>query len=186
MKPISIVAMALMLPVAGIAGPAEAQGIFGLFRALSAPPAPAPNPPPLEFRFSPAAEQPRKARPRPKPAPVEQAEVKKPIEPRTPGAMDNPVPALLADNTLRPGDLVMFPDGLRIFTGKPGSQHKLADFTPLSQARKALSRDMRRLVAHLLPSENPAWSTDGLRAGNKLASNVKNVETTGSLKRTRR
>jgi hypothetical protein len=98
--------------------------------------------------------------------------------------MDNPVPALLADSTLQPGDMVMFPDGLRVFTGKPGSQHKMADFKPLSQAGKALSREMRKLVAHLLPSENPAWSTDGLNSRSKLAANTKDVATTGSVKRT--
>jgi hypothetical protein len=100
--------------------------------------------------------------------------------------MDNPVPALLADNSLRPGDMVMFPDGLRVFTGKPGGQHKLADFTPLAKAGKSLSREMRKSVAHLLPSENPAWSTDGVKTGSKLAANTKEVPTTGSIRQTRR
>jgi hypothetical protein len=100
--------------------------------------------------------------------------------------MDNPVPALLTDSTLQPGDMVMFPDGLRVFTGKPGSQHKLDDFKPLSKAGKALSREMRKLVAHLLPSENPAWTTDGVITGNQLAANTKDVGTTGTVKRTRR
>jgi len=100
--------------------------------------------------------------------------------------MDNPLPALLAGSTLQPGDLVMFPDGLRVFTGKPGGQHKLADFKPLSQAGKALPRSMRKLIAHLLPGENPAWSTAGLEAGSKLAVNTKDVAATGSVRRTRR
>ena len=98
--------------------------------------------------------------------------------------MDNPVPALLADSTLQAGDLVMFPDGLRVFTGRAGKQHSMADFKPLAQAGKALSRATRKLVAHLLPSENPAWSMDGLKAGSKLAANTKDVATTGSVKRT--
>jgi hypothetical protein len=97
--------------------------------------------------------------------------------------MDNPVPALLADSTLRSGDLVMFPDGLRVFTGRVGSQHSMADFKPLAQAGKHLSRATRKLVAHLVPSENPAWSMDGVQSANKLADNSKDVAPTASVKR---
>jgi hypothetical protein len=100
--------------------------------------------------------------------------------------MDNPVPGLLVDSSLHPGDMVMFPDGLRVFTGKRGGQHTLADFKPLSQAGKALSREVRKSVAHLLPSENPAWSTDGVKSGHKLAANTKDAQTTGSVKQSRR
>jgi len=115
---------------------------------------------------------------------VEQPEIKMPIEPKPPGEIANPVPALLADSTLRPGDMVMFPDGLRMFTGRPGGSHKLADFKPLAQAGKSLSREARKLVQHLLPSENIAWSTDAVRSGGKLAANTKDVDVTGSLKQT--
>jgi hypothetical protein len=114
---------------------------------------------------------------------VEQPEVKKPIEPKPPGEIANPVPALLADSTLRPGDMVMFPDGLRVFTGKPGSSHKLADFKPLAQAGKHLSRATRKLVAHLFPAENIAWNTDVVRSGGKLAANTDDVSATGSVSR---
>jgi hypothetical protein len=181
-KPLSILAMALAVPLAIGAAPARAQDIFGFFRAFAPPPAPNPTYQPFRDTFGPTTER-RRSRARPKPAPAPQSEVKKPIEPRTPGEMDNPVPALLADSTLRPGDMVMFPDGLRVFTGSPGSQHKLADFKPLAQAAKSLPRATRKLVAHLLPSENPAWSMDSLKAGNKLAANTKDVATTGSVKR---
>ena len=181
-KSCSILTVVLVIPFGISATPARAQDIFGFFRALSQPPAPVPTYRPFEYRRSPAPER-RRAKARPKLAPVEQAEPKKPIEPRSPGDMDNPVPALLADSTLRSGDLVMFPDGLRVFTGSPGSQHKLADFKPLAQAAKSLPRATRKLVAHLLPSENPAWSMDSLKAGNKLAANTKDVATTGSVRR---
>ena len=105
-----------------------------------------------------------------------------PIEPKPPGEIANPVPALLADSTLRPGDMVMFPDGLRVFTGKPGSSHKLTDFKPLAQAGRHLSRATRKLVAHLLPAENIAWNTDAVRSGGKLAANADDVTNTGSVK----
>jgi hypothetical protein len=178
-KPLSILTVALAFPFAVSAVPAQAQGIFGLFRAFSQP-----TPPPQAFGYQPdpGFEQPRrKARPRPKPFVVERLEVKTPIEPKPMGAIANPVPALLADSTLRPGDMVMFPDGLRVFTGKPGGSHKLTDFRPLAQAGKYLSRATRKLVAHLLPAENLAWNTDAVRSGGKLAANTDDVLTTGSV-----
>ena len=183
-KPCGVLALALSLPITISSVPARAQDIFGFFRALSQPAAPTP-PPAFGYQPDPAVEQPRrKARPRPKPVAVEQPEVKKPVEPRPVGKIDNPVPALLADNTLRRGDMVMFPDGLRVFTGRPEGPHKFADFKPLAQAGKHLSRATRKLVQHLLPGENIAWSTDAIRSGSKLASNTKDFDETGSVGRT--
>jgi len=99
------------------------------------------------------------------------------------GEIDNPVLALLADRTLRRGDMVMFPDGLRVFAGRTGGPHKLTDFKPVAQAGKLLSRETRKLVKHLLPAENIAWSTDAVRSGGKLAVNTDDVATTGSVTR---
>lgn len=179
----SIVAVGLAVPFTISAVPAQAEGLFGFLKLFSPPPAPAPVYQP--YQFAPEPERPR-IRSRPKPAPVAETEVKKPVKPRTPGEMDNPVPALLADSTLRPGDMVMFPDGLRVFTGQTGGPHKLADFKPLSKAGNAVSRETRKLVARLIPSENPAWNTAALKSGNKLAANTKDVETTGSVRQPRR
>src|SRR5918993_258819 len=178
----SVLTVALILSFAISAVPAQAQGIFGLFRAFSQPSAPAPQPQSFGYQPDPGVEQPRrKVRPRPKPVVVEQLEVKKPIDLKPMGEIANPVPALLADSTLRPGDMVMFPDGLRIFSGKPGGSHKLTDFKPLAQAGKHLSRATRKLVQHLLPAENIAWNTDAVRSGGKLAANTDDVTTTGSV-----
>ena len=183
-KPSSILTVALAFPFAISAVPAQAQGIFGLFRAFSQPTAPVPPPQSFGYQPDPGFEQPRrKIRPRPKPMVVEKLEIKKPIEPKPMGEIANPVPALLADSTLRPGDMVMFPDGLRVFTGKPGGSHKLTDFKPLAQAGKHLSRATRKLVQHLLPAENIAWNTDAVRSGGKLAANTDDVTTTGSVNR---
>lgn len=183
-KPCGILALALIVPVAISSLPAHAQGIFGLFRAPSQPAAPTQSPQAFGYPSDPAAERPRrKARPRPKPVAVEQPEIRKPVEPRPVGEIDNPVPALLADNTLQPGDMVMFPDGLRVFTGRRGGPHKLSDFKPLAKAGKFLSRNTRKLVQHLLPGENVAWSTDAVRSGGKLAVNTREVEITGSVTR---
>lgn len=176
----SVLAVALILPFAIGSVPARAQGIFGLFRGFSQPAAPAPQS--YGYQPDPEVARPRrKARPRPKPVAVEQPEVMKPIEPKPMGEIDNPVPALLADSTLRRGDMVMFPDGLRVFAGRPSGPHKLTDFKPVAQAGKLLSRETRKLVKHLLPAENIAWSTDAVRSGGKLAANTDDVAATGSV-----
>jgi hypothetical protein len=183
-KSFGVLSLALIFPFLISVVPAQAQGIFGLFRAFSQPAAPTPSPQPFEYQPNPALEQPRrKTRPRPKPVAVEQVETKKPVEPKPVGEITNPVPALMADSTLRPGDMVMFPDGLRVFTGKSGGPHKLTDFKPVTQAGKHLSRATRKLVAHLLPGENIAWNTDVVRTGGKLAANTDDVSTTGSVNR---
>ena len=180
-----VLTLLLAVPFAAGAMPARAQDIFGFFRALSRPAQPAPTFQPFEYTPAPAVEQPRrKARPRPKPVVAEQPAIKLPITPKAPGDIENPVPALLSDSTLRPGDMVMFPDGLRVFSGKAGGPHKMADFKLLSQAGKAVPQSTRKLVAKLRPGENVAWSSDGLRSEGKLAANTKDVTTTGSVRRT--
>jgi hypothetical protein len=182
-RPCSVIAVAFVLPFATAAVPAQAQDIFGFFRALTSPVAPVPAYQPFEYSPGPAIERPRKARARQKPVPVEQAAIETPVKPRPPGEIANPFPAVLADSTLRPGDMVMFPDGLRVFTGRSGGQHNLVDFVPLSRAGKAVPRTTRKLVANLHPGENTAWSADGLRSSGKLAVNAGDVQATGSVSR---
>jgi hypothetical protein len=183
-KPCIFVILALILSPGMNSVPAQAQDLFGFFRALSQPTTPSPSPQSFGYQPVPGVEQPRhRARPRPKPVAVEQPEVRKPVEPRPAGEIDNPVPELLADSTLRPGDMVMFPDGLRVFAGRSEGPHKLSDFKPVAQAGKLLTQETRKLVKHLLPSENIAWSTDAVRSGGKLAVNTGDVAATGSVSR---
>lgn len=77
------------------------MGLFRLFRAFSQPAA-LPLPSQLfGYLPNPALEQlRRKARP----LVEEQVEIKKPIESKPPGEIANPVPTVLADSTLRPGE----------------------------------------------------------------------------------
>src|SRR5919112_822444 len=77
-----------------LAAPAQAQDFFGFFRIFAPPPAPVPSYQPFE--------RPR-PRLRPRPKPVEP--IKMPEKPKAPGEVENPVPQLLADSTLRPGDM---------------------------------------------------------------------------------
>jgi hypothetical protein len=139
--------------------------------------APVPAYQPFDDRSVPGFERYR-LRPRPKPIRLEQPPTPVPVKPKAPGEVANPVPDLLTDSTLRPGDLVMFPDGLRIFTGRPGSQHALADFRPASRAGKSISPATRKLLAAFPPGVNPAWSAEN---SSKLA--VSRIETTGSVGR---
>ena len=158
--------------------PAHAQDPFGFFKPYTPPVAP-----PLVQPSSDSQPLTLWVRPRRKPkvARVEQppakvAPVTIPLKPRSPGEMTNPVPALLADGTLRSGDLVMFPGGLRVFAGNTGTKHKLTDFEPLSRAGKTVPAATRKFVTQLRPGWNSAWSSDVLGASNKLASNTKGDE----------
>ena len=90
----------------------------------------------------------------------------------------NPVPELLADSTLQPGDMVMFPEGLRVFSGRPGNQHTLADFEPVARAGRSVSPATRKLLATLPPGSNPAWSAESL--GKHAV--VSRASTTGSVR----
>jgi hypothetical protein len=65
------------------------------------------------------------------------------------------VDLVLHDSTLRPGDVVMFPDGPKVFTGSSG-RHSRADFQDVSRSN-ALSKDVRKAVLALMrPAANPA------------------------------
>lgn len=181
---LGLLGVSLAMPLAIGIVPARAQGLFDFLRGFTQPVPAAPPPQPVELQPNSFDDQPRRrSSARPRPAPVEVLQVKAPIQARHPGDMDNPFPALLADSTLRPGDMVMFPDGLRVFTGRVGSRHKVSDFTPIARAGKALSRETRKLVSNLHPGENVAWSTDAVRSGGKLADIAEDTDTTGSVKR---
>ena len=181
---VGFLTVSLVLPLVIGAVPARAQGLFDFLRGLSQPVPAAPVPQPVDAQSNSFEDQPRRKGPtQSRPAPVEVLQVKTPVEARHPGEMDNPFPTLLADSTLRPGDMVMFPDGLRVFTGRVGSRHKVSDFTPLAQAGKAVSRETRKLVSQLHPGENVAWSADAVLARGKLANITKDLATTGSVKR---
>ena len=158
--------------------PARAQDIFGLFRLFLPPTSSAPAYRPAEHPAVQTMEQ-APARSRPKAVHVESPAIKMPLKPRAPGEISNPVPELLADSSLRPGDMVMFPDGLRVFTGRPGGQHRLADFEPVSLSGKTSS-----LAATLRPGANPAWNAETVRSTDKIAANTKAVATAGAVKRT--
>lgn len=117
--------------------------------------------------------------------PVEAKEEPKPdAKPRDPSERPNPLVSLLADPTLRRGDIVMFPDGPRVFKGQPGEKHVLLDFAKPS-ASSGLPSSARKVLAAMPVGENSAWSSDTGAATGRIAQSAV-VETTGSLPRARR
>jgi hypothetical protein len=179
------------------AAPASAQDIFGNFFRLFSAPGPV-----YEQQHTPRVVAPRKVRLHPKVVRPDAAAIKTsikakarakvarvdapvskpPIKPKAPGEVTDPVPELLADSTLRRGDIVMFPDGPRVFTGRPGTKHALTDFVSVSRAGNAVPRSTRKLLVGLYPDRNGAWNTEKP----KLADRAPKVEATGSVTSKRR
>jgi hypothetical protein len=172
--------VACSVPLLAAASPAQAQDLFGFFRLLFQPPPPTPM---YRPQYGPAPRFDRSILRRPKIVRAE-PQTKPPLKPKPPGEIANPVPALLADSTLRRGDMVMFPDGLRVFVGQAHAQHALADFQPVSGASSALSPAARKVAARLRPGWNGAWSADAAGATRMTA--VRDVDTTGSVTERRR
>ena len=56
--------------------------------------------------------------------------------------------AVLSDPTLRPGDIVMFPDGPKVFAGTTGNSHKLSNFHEIGASR-LVTKSTRSMVAAL-------------------------------------
>lgn len=54
--------------------------------------------------------------------------------------------ALMRDETLRPGDIVILKTGAHVFEGDRGSKHAMSDFEPV-QRSTAISRKTRQLLA---------------------------------------
>ena len=175
-------ALALLVPLTLSAAPASAQDVFGFLRLFSSPTAREPVYQPHEFRALPE-HAPRTIRRRPKVVRTDPPKI--PIKPKAPGEMTNPVPQLLADSTLRRGDIVMFPEGPKVFNGGPGTQHALTDFVPVSRAGSVVPQSARKVLASLRPDWNAAWSTERSPQGGKLAENTRDVETTGGVNRKR-
>ncbi|MFF8802512.1 MULTISPECIES: hypothetical protein [unclassified Methylobacterium] len=70
----------------------------------------------------------------------------------------NPTAALLRDETLRPGDIVVMPGGPKVFTGSEASgrgakraRHRMADFEDVKQARSIDAKTRRQLLAMMVP-----------------------------------
>ena len=125
----------------------------------------------------------RAARAKEPSVPVKVADPRPPVnaKPPDPEKRPNPLVTLLSDPTLRAGDIVMFPDGPRVFRGRPGAQHASADFVKIS-ASKDVPKSTRKALAAMSVGENSAWSA---AVTSRVAQNGVDVETTGALPRKR-
>jgi hypothetical protein len=170
----------LAIPMSVAAPPAGAQDLFGFLRRLFQPSVGVPASP----RYG-APHVPRRALRRQKVLRADPSPGKAPLTPRPMGEVTNPVPMLLTDGTLRRGDIVMFPDGPRVFVGQAGSQHQLGDFEPITANSKNVPQGTRKLLAHLRPGWNGAWAADAPAVSEQIAA-VKDVHSTGSVRRRRR
>jgi hypothetical protein len=109
-----------------------------------------------------------------KPAPVDKPRaIAKPAQ-----ISANPHLALMTDPTLVPGDIVVFPNGPRVFQGRPGNSHAMADFVPFSKATGLSNADRRYLTA-LRTGVNDAWVEAS--EATKVAQKTRDVDTTGSV-----
>jgi hypothetical protein len=182
-------ALLFAIPLAaGIATPASSQGLLAaLFGFDAAPPSPRyydhrvlPRVPPSALPLPRATR--RASRPKAETAETKRPVIKveappKPITPKPMGEVENPLPKLLADATLRDGDIVVFPEGPRVFKGRVGTKHHLDDFAAITNT--SVGSRTRKLLATMKIGPAVAWSED-TGPKNKMA--ARDVETTGSLK----
>jgi len=132
----------------------------------------------------------RAARQARRPAPARTQVVRLPEQPASvlkaadPLQRPNPLATLLRDPTLRKGDIVMFPDGPRVFAGDHGTRHAMADFVSASRS-KTVAKSTRKVLASLPVGENSAWNADAAGAGGRLAQSAPDVaadvEATGAV-----
>jgi hypothetical protein len=75
-----------------------------------------------------------------------------------PARRGNPLVDLLSDPTLRPGDIAMFADGPRVFTGPPHGRRELSDFAPVATGGRMLPPALRDHVLRLRPGWSDTWA----------------------------
>lgn len=179
----TIAIVAVGLGVAGWPAHAEDSGFWETVRTRANQnfaPAPSWFPQPAFRSVAPTIR--RAGRPKPQIVRLPEQPVM-PSKPADPSKRENPLVTLLSDPTLRKGDIVMFPDGPRVFRGTSGTRHAMADFVDVSRA-KDISKSTRKALAALPVGENNAWIS-GAGARGQLAQNALDVETTGSLSKRR-
>lgn len=64
---------------------------------------------------------------------------------------------LLSDHTLRVGDIAMFPDGPRVFTGHQGSAHRLGEFERVTAGTRIVPPALRSYLLSLPKGYIPGW-----------------------------
>ena len=162
----------ILSTVAGVH--AQEGGLGGLFQQLFAPqqaaPAPAPAAPTAFYGSGEVNERYRwrrhrtkveRSRPKVRYAalPKEDSDGisgKQPVDSKAIAA--DPTAALLRDETLRPGDIVVMPGGPKVFMGHDGrgrsakaTRHRISDFEDVKSSRSINAKTRRQLLAMMVP-----------------------------------
>jgi hypothetical protein len=87
--------------------------------------------------------------------------------------------ALLQDETLRPGDIVVFKSGAQVFAGSTGRQHTMGDFEPVKRSAR-LDKKTRKLLAAMT---EPAGLLPADEARRMIARMRKNAPAEASVAR---
>lgn len=74
-----------------------------------------------------------------------------------PAPRPSPLAILLRDVSLRRGDIVMFPDGARVFVGRQRDWHAVSDFQPVRPNMLLIPHDTRAYVERLRPNTTDSW-----------------------------
>ena len=97
----------------------------------------------------------------------------------------DPVAALMKDPTLRRGDIVVLPDGPKVFKGGRTTPHRLSDFEDVRRTKLVGEKTRRQLTAMPVQSRPPQIKPEiaERRPENQAGDEVKEVAVTGSLPR---
>ncbi|GJE03133.1 hypothetical protein [Methylobacterium isbiliense] len=159
-------ASGMILVSTAVAVQAADDGFAGLFRNLFSAPAPiqaAPTAAPLPDAYGRPMRRLRRERSQARAAlrararyvalPKPEAAETKPVKVERPSGPFDPRTALLRDPTLRPGDIVILPEGPRVFKGESGAaKHRMSDFEDVSRSRTVSTKTRRDLMAMTAPA----------------------------------
>ena len=162
----------ILSTVAGVH--AQEGGLGGLFQQLFAPHQAAPTPAPPapatfygggevneRYRWRRHRSTTERSRPKVRYAalPKEDGDGisgKQPVDAKAIAA--NPTAALLRDETLRPGDIVVMPGGPKVFLGSEGrgrgtkaARHRISDFEDVKRSHSIDAKTRRQLLAMMVP-----------------------------------
>ncbi|WP_298965093.1 hypothetical protein [uncultured Methylobacterium sp.] len=164
---VALASCGLLISTAAGVHAADGDGLDGFFRGIfgqpAAAPAPVPAPVPAYGQPDPYGWAPRsrvsakvrKHRPKIRYVALPKPEAPKP-PPRpvaaAPGETLDARTALLRDPTLRPGDIVVLPEGPRVFRGDADdTQHRMSDFEDVRSSKAVDARTRRELLAMTTP-----------------------------------
>jgi hypothetical protein len=187
-RPIALVGAGILLLASSSA---HAQGLFEML--FGAPQVHRPPPPVIYYVPQPQYEGLRPVEPMPEPnrRVPDIAFTRPPVMPtkaKPARAMSDKelVSSVLSDRTLERGDIVVFPDGPKVFRGRGGAPHRPSDFEDLGQSRLVSKSTRQTVLARTGTTDAPITvAEDDRRRGTGRSADVRDVATTGSIGRKR-